>query len=256
MPKISKNNITIYNEHLKKDFEVVVMYNQKHLFYAEIPEEFKDIVHHFDKSEMEKFHITKDFGGGIQKRISSGINAKYKAIVIAGTEGECLKNIKQVLSYCVGKSVQMRPVIILFYQSDKHTMYNEHHLNNEHPIVHMEMGLTYCTETSVGDKKVYSIYTERDVFGKKEMSRRELSLWGRAATIIPDTPENRETLETLYFALQGLRDKIKSFTSTPEKLIEFIESKQNLLPSSNSQSHHKKIEHERRTKKIPRVEGC
>ncbi len=60
-------------------------------------------------------------------------------------------------------------------------------------------------------------------------NRKEINIWNSATTIIPDTPENRATLENLYNAFQGLNEKLKSFMQTPETLIEFIQSNVKLL---------------------------
>lgn len=226
MPKISNNPMSIYHKDIKKDYTIVVMYNQDYAFYAVIPPEFNDIVHHLSEPECKELFIQKKY---TTKRGYRDANAKYDPVIAAPSEGECLSRMKKCLESFVDKSVQQRKVIILFYNPKDTTNYNEHKYNEHHPQIGMQMGLTYATETSVGDKKVYSLYREYEAFGRTNADRKELNLWNKAATIIPDTPENRETLEYLYNALKLLNDKLASFTSTPEKLLEFIQSKVKLL---------------------------
>lgn len=225
MPKISTNEINIYHDDIKKALTIVVMYNQKFHFYAEIPNEFYSVVHHLPEDKLTELSIRIMHES---KRWHS-VNDPHKKIIVGDSESECLVKMKKCLEFLVDKSVQKRDVIILFYNPKDITNYNEHLMNNEHPMIGLQYGLTYAVETSVGDKKVYSIYTEYEAFGRKNTNRRELSLWNKSSVIIPDTPHNRETLEQLYHALIALNEKLKSFTSTPEKLLEFIQSNIKLL---------------------------
>jgi len=50
--------------------------------------------------------------------------------------------------------------------------------------------------------------------------------------IILDTPENRLFLENLYDAINKLREKMTTFLTDPEKLLELIASNQKLLTLS------------------------
>lgn len=226
MPKISNNHMSIYHKDIKKNYTIVVMYNQEYTFYAVIPPEFKEIVHHLSDTERKDLFIHKKYAS---KRGSHIVDAAYDAIISATTEGDCLSRMRKCIESLMDKAIQQCKVIILFYNPKDTMNYNEHKYNDQHPQIGLQMGLTYAVETSVGDKKVYSLYREYEAFGEKHVDRKELNLWNKAATIIPDTPENREALEYLYNALKLLNEKLTSFTATPEKLLEFIQSNVKLL---------------------------
>lgn len=229
MPKISNNQITAYHKDIKKFFDIVVMYNQEHTFYAVIPNQFKSVVHHFDNDKMTELGIDIKYKSKSRRWRSDTNQEDYEYIVSDNSEGSCLSKMKKTLEYLVDKSIEQRKVIILFYNAKDECRYNNHLFNNEHPQIGIQFGLTYAIETKVGENKVYSQYRTIDWFGEPREERTELNLWDSAATIIDDTPENRFTLEALYDAFVKLRDKLTSFTATPEKLLEFIASKQKLL---------------------------
>lgn len=220
MAKVSTHTIKTYQKDIQKEFKLNLMYNSEFKFHMEIPLEFYDVVHHL--SNHAELSIEKT-------RKAKGVNV-FKYYVTAQTESLCLDNTKKCLEHLVDKSVVQRNVIIVFYNPKDLCNYNEHRYNEEHPQIGLQFGLTYAVETSVGDKKVYSIYPEGGYRnGCVLQNRKELHLWNTASTIIPDTPENRATLENLYNAFIGLNEKLKSFMQSPEKLLEFIKSNVKLL---------------------------
>lgn len=223
MPKISNNSLRVYHKDISKNYDIVVMYNQKQHFYTNIPVEFKEVVHHLSTSERDTLFITENRVGGINSK-------EYVQVIEAESEVACLRRMEEALKVIVNKSIEQRNVIIVFYNPKDNTQYNEHIHNNEHPQIGLQFGLTYAVETSVGDKKVYSIYSQRELLsGETHTDRKELSLWNKASTIIPDTEENRKTLEQLYTGLVTLNEKLKDFTSTPEKMLEFIATNVKML---------------------------
>jgi hypothetical protein len=224
MPKISNNSVLIRHKDIDKRYDIVIMYNQKQHFYSTIPNEFKDVVHHFSEKEMEELFI-------VENRIGRYDSKEYTAIIEAETEAECLFRMKECLKILVGKSIEQRNVIIVFYNPKDNCNYNDHRYNKEHPQIGLQFALTYAIETSVGDKKVYSTYDSYEAFGETHINRHEMNLWNTASTIIPDTKENRKTLEQLYINLDKLNNKLKEFTSTPEKMLEFITTNVKMLGS-------------------------
>lgn len=223
MAKVGTHTIHVYQKDIQKDYKVSLMYNNDYRFHVEIPLEFFNVVHHLDESILTEYSI-----GKIYKKKYDYSN--YKPIIFAHTEELALEKTKKCFEYLTDKAVIQRNVIIVFYNPKDLCQYNEHFYNEEHPQIGMQFGLTYAVETSVGDKKVYSIYPEGGYRnGCVMQNRKELRLWNKASTIIPDTPENRATLENLYNAFIQLNEKLKSFMSTPEKLLEFIQSNVKLL---------------------------
>lgn len=220
MAKVSTQIIKTCQKDIQKEFKLNLMYNSDLKFHIEIPLEFYDVVHHL--SNHTELSIEK-----VRKAKGSDI---FRYYVTAQTEPLCIYNTKKCLEYLVDKSVVQRNVIIVFYNPKDLCNYNDHMYNEEHPQIGMQFGLTYAVETSVGDKKVYSIYPEGGYLnGCVRQNRKELNLYNKASTIIPDTPENRSTLENLYNAFILLNEKLKSFMQTPEKLLEFIQSNIKLL---------------------------
>lgn len=226
MPKISNHRIQVLHKDIKEWYDITVMYNQEFKFYGVIPDVFNLIVKHLSKDEMDKLNITKRFAKGSR---SNSVNDDFDAIVYSTTEKECVQLLKDALLVLVGKKIVKTNVIIVFFNPKDNCQYGEMQYNKEHPQIGMQFGLTYAVETSVGDKKVYSVYTEYETFGRKEVVRKEISLWNSSTTIIPDTKESRITLEEIYNAIHLLNTKLKEFTSTPEKLLGLIDSKIKLL---------------------------
>lgn len=229
MPHISNNKVKIYHKEIVKPYKIAISYNQDFLFYAKIPREYEQIVHHLTNEEMKTFSIEKWPNKSAQHRSYEAESINYEAIITAENEGLCLSAMKKLLEFLIDKAIVQTKVIILFFNPDNTTRYNNHRFNPGNEMIGMQMGLTYAVETVVGEKRIYSTYREYEAFGEKKIDRKELNLYDNAATIIPDTPENRETLEYLYTALKALKNKIAGFTKTPEKLLEFIQSNVKLL---------------------------
>lgn len=221
MPTISKNNIRINHKEIVKDYSITVMYSQDLMFYAVIPDEFKAIVRHLDDEQRNNLFIKTKYKTAKDRHQTE---RAHDSIVHGTSEGECITRIRKCLEEIVGKSITQVKVIIVFYNPTHNTRYNK-----EHPQIGFQFGLTYAIETSLSGKKVYSTYNEYDSFGETKLTRHELNLWNQAAIIIPDTEANRETLEYLYNAMKALNEKLASFTSTPDKLLEFIASNIKLI---------------------------
>ena len=205
MPKISNNTISVYNKDIKVDYKIDVNYNQEFMFYALIPEEFKELVKHLTEEELKVFNIVKRY-----KNKRDQYTHIYDPIISSKTENECLLLIKKCLDDFTTKSITQRDVIIVFYNPKDLCDYGSHHYNQEHPQIGMQFGLTYAVETSLKDKKVYSIYPPGGhMNGCVRVVRKEISLWGRSSIIIPDSPANRESLENLYNAFINLNTKMK-----------------------------------------------
>jgi len=218
MPKISNNSIKVFHKDIHKHYDIVVNYNQKRHFYAMIPLEFKEIVHHLSHEEQKSMFITEELKPPYGSK-------EYEQFIDDETEGGCLKKVKNCLEILIDKSINQRKVIIVFFNPKDNCNYNDHRYNHEHSQIGLQFGLTYAVETSVGDKKVYSTYTVRTyLHGEEFVDRNELRLYDKAATIIPDTKENRIMLEQLYTNLVILMNKLKEFTSSSEKMISYIEN--------------------------------
>lgn len=224
MPKISNNSLPIHHKDIKRTFDIVIMYNQEYGFYAEIPSEFHEIVNHLSHEDCQLLFISKKYA----KKHS--MDNKYTSIITSPMEGQCLGRMKDCILKLMDKAITQRDVIIVFFNPKDLTTYNNHVHNLEHPQIGMQFGLTYAVETSVGEEKVYSIYPEGGyVESCIRKERKEISLYDKASTIIPDTPQNRETLEKLYTAFVVLNERLKEFTSSPEKLLKMISSNTKLL---------------------------
>ena len=220
MPKISTNNIKIYDKDIHKEFTVVVNYNQSLNFYAKFPKELEEVVHHLESDTKDSLFIEKHY----KSKNDRFRDIKGEYVISSQTESECLTRMNLALKTILPMTVEQKDVIILFYKGEGRTQYNTHLYNKEHPQIKLEIGLTYAVETTAGEKKVYSIYGENERNG-----RRELTLWNEAATIVDDTPKNREMLEHLYSSMKHLNNKLKEFTETPETLLALIESNVKLL---------------------------
>lgn len=217
----------VFHEDIQKNFDIVVMYNKDHHFYAKIPVEFKDILDHLSDAETQKFEIFRKWKS---KSARFYANSKdYDFIITSETEEECLEIMKKCLMSLIGKSIKKRDVIIVFFNPDYTCQYNEHKYNKDHPQIGLQFGITYAVESTVGDKKVYAVYTKYNAFNEERINRQEINLWNKAATIIPDTEENRFMLEQLYQNLQKLTKKLTEFTKTPEDMIKFITSNVKML---------------------------
>lgn len=156
MPKISNNKVKIYHKDITKEYDVVVSYNQANKFYAKIDSNFNELLNHLSNKTMNDMNIIPEY----EKKQDHYNGIKPNSyLVCGGSEVECLDIMKKALEYLVDKSIEQRKVIIVFYNQANKTQYNSHKFNPEHQIFGFEFALTYAIETTVGDKKVYSIYT-------------------------------------------------------------------------------------------------
>jgi len=226
MAKISNNNIKVWHKDIAKNYDVSINYSQWHHFYAAIPAEFQKITEHLSDEEQKKLFI-------VSHKTSKYRSELHSHVVEAETEADCLNRITEALKILVDKAIVQRKVIIVFYNPKDTCQYNDHHYNDMHPQIGLQFGLTYAIETSVGEKKVYSTYTSyKSPFNEDEeeiVNRHELNLYSKSSVIIPDTDENRVMLEQLYGNLKILIKKLDDFTSTPEKMLEFISSNVKML---------------------------
>ena len=221
MPKISQNQVTIYHSDLSKQFTIVVMYNSEFKFYSKIPSEFHDTVKHLSENQMKKLFMVSR---------SRKHNSEFSPAVCADSEDDCIIKTKTAYKFLMTMSIEKRDVIIVFYENRDVCSYGDLEHNKEHPQIGLRFGLTYAVETTSGDKKVYNIYDKYEAFGEERIKRREIHIWNQHCTVIPDSPENRIFLESLYEALKGLNQKITSISESEPKLLEFINSNQKMLP--------------------------
>lgn len=231
MARVGHLNITVYGEHINKEFKLALNFNQEHDFHVFLPDELNDSFKHIE--DLNKYSARFHY----KNRHETSAGKNWKAMVYGKTESECLASAKEILNYLAGASIKQRNVIIVFYKSDDTCKYNDHRYNNEHPQIGIKFGLTYAVETTLGEKKIYSQYREVDFPSGQKIDRKELSLWNSAATIIDDTDANREMLERIYTAFVGLREKLNKITETPQALLKFIESNGNLSLMENNPSH-------------------
>lgn len=224
MPKIRKQTISVRHGEVSKNFDLTTMYDQEDAFYIELPIEFKSLIHHTENSELDGLQISKKYRSKYG-RYDADMDS-YKAIVSANNEQECLSKAKAAIKHFMDKIIAKRNVIIVFYYPKASSSYNRHYYNPQYDQIGIQFGLTYAVESSVGDKKVYSMYRTSE---NNPEHMRELSLWGDNSTIIDDTEENRRFLEQLYDALKALNEKISSFTKNEESLINMISSGVKLL---------------------------
>ena len=225
MPKISKHKIRIDNDTYRKMYDVEVYYNQEHGFYVVMPPELNDAFDLLSDSERKLYHAFKNYKSNRDCR-----NGIYKRCVGSTTEDTAVSNAKILIEKLVTSEVKQRNVILVFYKSDT-AQYGDHQYNKEHDAIGLQLGLTYCTETKVGEETNYYIYEERDgVFEDKVYkTKRKISIWRNGVTIIDDTKENRVFVESLYKAFQGLIAKLDKFTESKESFLKLISSRQKLL---------------------------
>lgn len=229
MPKISTNNIRVFNDNINETFQIEVNYNKDNLFYAVVPEQFNEAWDHLSEAEMKEFKTQKLH----KSKHSMFSGGQFKRIVSDSHEAECIESMRKLLQKLIKECIVKKDVIIVFYNPKDNCQYGNFEENKQHPQIGMQFSLTYAQETSVGNgKKIYNVFRhyksgiteERD-----ETSRREVSVWGGNYTIIDDTPENRIFLEDIYFKLNNLKLALTEYTKSPETLVQLIESKQLLL---------------------------
>lgn len=230
MPKISQNTFKLYHKEVTIDFNIEIHYNSENGFFIKLPPEYIISHSHLNNEQCEKFNTCIIFKNNRERYREDG---KGIPIVKGQYEGICLENFKLLINHLLTSTITKREVIIVFYNPKDNTGYNSHKHNVEHPQIGLQFGLTYATETRVGENLpkyyIYSKNGESVSINHMHESKREINLWNSSSTIIDDTPENREFLETMYKALINLNEKMKEFTKTPEALLSLISSNQKLL---------------------------
>lgn len=221
MPKIGKRSVTIYHKDMRRVFEFDMMYNGEHLFYGKIPNEFNDAFDHLSSEKLRELSAEKAYKRKFQK-------GEFSRIVHSNHEGTCESKMKELISLLMDSQIKKREVIVLFYDATDNCRYGDFEQNPEHPQIGLRMGLTYCVETTLGDKCVYNIYTEREAFGEKRVDRKEIRLT-RGCVVIDDNPKNREFLENIYIKMSQLNNNLALFTKDKDSLLDLIESNQKLL---------------------------
>ncbi len=224
MAKIGKRSVTIYHKEMKRTFEYEMLYNSDHLFHAVIPSEFNDAFDHLNETELKELSVKKWHKSKYNRE------SNYTRIVHAVNEGTCEAAMKKFIEAVMDSELKRRNVIVLFYNGKDECNYGDHQYNGEHPQIGFQIGLTYCVETTLGEKKVYNLFREEtDLDGEKRTIRKEIRIINYHTTIIDDTPKNREFLENIYAKLGWLNKQLKEFTKTEESLLGLIESNQKLL---------------------------
>lgn len=223
MAKIGKRSVTIYHKEMKRTFEYEMLYNSDNLFHAMIPSEFNDTFDHLNETQLKELSAAKSY----KRKFNAG---PYTRIVHAVNEGSCEEAMKKFIEAVMDSEIKRRNVIVLFYNGKDQCNYGDHQYNGEHPQIGFQIGLTYCVETTLGDKKIYNLFREeKDFDGEKRTIRKEIRIIDYHTTIIDDTPKNREFLENIYSKLGWLNNQLKEFTKTEESLLGLIESNQKLL---------------------------
>jgi len=216
MPKISTKYIRVRNQDIDKGFDVVINYNKDFLFYAAIPIEFQHAVEHLTAQELKVLKI--------EMFRKSRADVHGYPIVSSASETGCEADMKKALDFLISKTIAKRNVIIVDFKSES---YNRGiPTNPEHPVIGIAFSLTYAVESTSGENKVYSLY---ETYGDR-VTRTEIYMHNRDLfRIIDDTPENRSALETLYKALNDLKEKLAHFTKDNNILLDFIQSNVKLL---------------------------
>jgi len=222
MPKIRTETIHVQHKDIRRTFQLNLMYNGTDKFNIVIPEEYHEIINHLEDKELE--------ANSVSCKAKSKTSREPIYFTHAETEEECLQRTKKFLHILTDKEIVQRNVILVFYNQNNVGHYGTLRHNKEHPQIGMKYGLTYAVETSVADKKVYSLYIEKQrMDGTTWQDRLEISLWNELVTVIPDTPENRKVLEDIYNAFINLNEKMKTFTKNSDSMLEFIQSKVKML---------------------------
>jgi len=227
MPVISKQSKIIKGEKITQKFEFTVMYSQTEAFYVVLPEQFLTTLQTVSHDTCKHFSIS------LARR---GNSISY--IVSDQSEQGVIEKFCKAVKKLIDTNVIQRDVIIVFFKIDGGSRYNGHVFNLEHDKKSAQFGLTYAIETTSGDGE--KLYRFREVGKTWNMDKREyenhetgrqedFSIWKHDSTIIDDTPENRQKLDSLYLGLQNLYAAIGEITKSPEMLEAFVQSDVKLL---------------------------
>jgi hypothetical protein len=232
MPKISKKTIKLIVNGLAFYQDIDLMYNADHGFYSVVPAEYDatfDLIYD-DEKKREKFSLSK---------ASKGYD-RSKRIINASLETELIESLKTFFEYCKTSIAKSRPVICVFFKSDKEEREDGDLKGLKFDDLEMSFGFCYAMEESIGGAKPHynMVYKQSAYWADKEdrIVRQEVSFhynWRankQEKLILDDTPENRLFLEELYRAYSTLRTKLSGFMRSKKSLLDLIESKQKLLP--------------------------
>lgn len=227
MPVISKQSKIIKGDKITRKFEFTVMYSQSDSFYIDIPKEFLMTLATMDGNATRKYGITY-----------SKISGKVKAIISAALEQDAIVKFHEVVRILMDTDIVSRDVIIVFFLLDDGGGYNSHKFNTEHEKRSAQFGLTYAIETTSGNgeklyrfrKKTQKWNIDKHIYESEENGETEdFRIWSKNSTIIDDTPENRQKMDSLYIGLTNLYAVIEEITKDCVALEEFIKSDIKLL---------------------------
>jgi hypothetical protein len=223
MPKIGKRYIRLNHDNVSVlGYAIDVNYSTEYLFYAQIPQQFDEVFDTLKKDELLPFR-------GHKKHKWKHGQGPYTRIVKADSEDLLEKQMKAFIIFLLEKDIKKRDVILVYCDNDLDPSSPQ----DLWPRIKLGFGIKYCEEISSGkNDPVYQRKFKREWFGKEEEVIEKMDVGSykyRDCTIIDDTPENREALEGIYKAFKKLIEKLSDYTSTPEKILSLINSKQKLL---------------------------
>lgn len=224
MPKIRTATIRLTPKGVVNatNIRIEIWYNEG-IFFSPLRDEYQTKYEGFEPEQLEKFGLTTREKFGLTTR---EINRRKSLICLtAKSEDELEKKIVKFYEKEIEGTTNSRKVIIIHYSSPA-CSYGTHYYNEEHPQIAMELGLTYATEFTIGTEKSYSTP------GHPRHHRGKFRIWDSGTTIIDDTKENRQWLETLYAALKNVETALDTITENNETLQKFISSGQKLLPNA------------------------
>lgn len=229
MPKIRNVKITAHWGSETRDFDVAVMYNSKSGFYIEVPETLRPVAEFLTDEEIEKHSVCYVRGQTVS------INCKNSGIacVLCDREADALDKAKWLFTYLAKNSIKLRDVIIVhFDDTSEDSRFSNNETNKEHTKQGFTYGLCYCVEEKVGeigDCKYYKyIHEPAQPYFEEKNYKRELRLYNNYI-VIDDTPENRELLEHTYRLFFELKQKLKSFLTDKDQLLNLIANNQKLI---------------------------
>jgi hypothetical protein len=222
MPKISKYGFRSNTQDIAKYFELDVQYSTPY-FFIEIPKEFMEAFKLFSKEQLA------DCNGSLYLKKGHYGDGNRSGKVSAPTEQEAKANLDKAFLLLQQSSIIKTDVIMITFEKDLHTgHYPSSQYNDDHQRIGMKLGLKYCTKVQLGDKVVYNSYRTQKCGDRDEIVRTEIST-DSEDVIIPDTPANRIFLENMYSKFHQLIISIGDHLSTPEDVLNLIESNQKLL---------------------------
>jgi hypothetical protein len=218
MPKIKTTSLRLTPQGFVNSIhiKVEIWYNDG-VFFSPLREEYYAKYEGFESEQLEKFGLTF-------REIN---RSKSMICIVAKTESELEEDMVKFYQKEIESTTLSRKVIIIHYLSPN-TSYGSHHYNEQHPQIALQLGLTYAMEFTIGEEKSYSTKAEG------RYGRGKFRIWDSGTTIIDDTKENRQWLETLYSALKNVETALDKITETNETLQKFISSGKKLLTGTTA----------------------